>query len=141
MMKSLFPDICSDAVQASKKYYMDLFGFKVLFDIGWYVQLCSPSDENLQIAFVDRNHESVPQWYRNKASGFFVTVEVDNTDKIYHRARQLGIEIRKEICNEVWGQRHFFAVDPNGLLVDVFHMIDADSEFLKEHGLCETETV
>ncbi|MGD8941478.1 MAG: VOC family protein [Gammaproteobacteria bacterium] len=140
-MKSLFPDICSDAVQKSKKFYVDLFGFNVLFDIGWYVQLCSPSDENLQIAFVDRNHTSVPEGYRKNANGFFVTVEVDNADEIYQRAKQLDIEIQKEICNEAWGQRHFFAVDPNGLLVDVYHMIDADPEFLKQHGLLEAETI
>jgi catechol 2,3-dioxygenase-like lactoylglutathione lyase family enzyme len=136
-MKSLFPDICSDALEASKKFYVDLFSFNVLFDIGWYVQLCSPSDEHLQIAFVDRNHASVPEWYRQRANGIFITVEVSDADEIYRRAQQMGIEIRKEICNEVWGQRHFFAVDPNGLLVDVFHMIDADPEFLIEHGLCE----
>lgn len=139
-MKSLFPDICSDNLPASKEFYIDLFGFHVLFDIGWYVQLCSPTDENLQLAFVDRNNASVPESYREKPAGFFVTVEVEDTDKIYQRAQQLGVEIRKPICTEIWGQRHFFAVDPNGLLVDVFHMVEADPEFLKEHGLLETAT-
>jgi len=134
-MKSLFPDICSDNLQASKQFYVDLFNFKVLFDLGWYVQLCSPSDENLQIAFVDRNHSSVPEGFRDKPSGVFVTVEVDSADEVYQRAQQLGLEIHQEICSEVWGQRHFFMVDPNGLLVDVYHMIEADPAFLKEHGL------
>lgn len=137
-MKSLFPDICSDNLPASKKFYVDLFGFNVLIDIGWYVQLSSPTDENLQLAFVDRNHASVPASYRHRPSGFFVTVEVADTDKVYQRAQQLGIEIHKPICTETWGQRHFFAVDPNGLLVDVFHMVEADPQFLKEQGLLET---
>lgn len=136
-MKSLFPDISSDALQESKIFFVDLFNFKVLFDIGWYIQLCSPNDENLQIAFVDRNHTSVPDWYRKKAAGVFITVEVENADVIYERAKQMDIKVSKEICNEEWGQRHFFVVDPNGLLVDVFHMIDADPDFLKQHGLWE----
>jgi len=139
MMKSLFPDICSDDVKASKQFYVDLFDFKVLFDIGWYVQLCSPNDENLQIAFVDRNHSSVPEGYRNRPGGVFVTVEVDDADEVYQRARELDIDIQQEIQSEVWGQRHFFAVDPNGLLIDVYHMVEADPAFLAEHGLAGPE--
>ena len=137
-MKSLFPDICSDALQESKQFYVDLFGFNVLFDIGWYVQLCSPSDENLQIAFVDRNHASVPEGYRKNATGVFITVEVKNADKVYEQAQQMDVDIQKEICSEVWGQRHFFVSDPNGLLVDVFHMIDPDPAFLKESELYDS---
>ncbi len=134
-MKSLFPDICSDALQESKKFYTELFDFNVLFDIGWYIQLCSPHDANLQIAFVDRQHSSVPKWYQQKPNGVFITVEVSDSDDSYRRAQQRGFEIKKEICSEPWGQRHFFTIDPNGLLVDVFHMVEADPEFLKAHGL------
>lgn len=137
-MKSLFPDICTDALLESKIFYTKLFGFKVLFDLDWYVQLCSPDDENLQIAFVAKDHSSVPVEYRKPPSGVFITVEVDNVDNIYKKAIDLDLTITKEICDEEWGQRHFFVVDPSGLPVDVFQVIAASPEFLKEHGLYET---
>ena len=45
-MNSLFPDICSDAIEESKEFYTSLLGFKTVFSIDWYVQLQSPTDAN-----------------------------------------------------------------------------------------------
>ena len=136
-MKSLFPDICSDALPASKIFYIDLFGFEVLYDLGWYIQLCSRNDKNLQIAFVERKHNSVPPLSREATSGVIITIEVEDADQVYRRALESGYDIFQEICDEAWGQRHFFLKDPNGLLVDIFHMIEPDPDFLNEHHMLE----
>lgn len=134
-MKSLFPDICCDNLPKAKRFYMDLLGFTELVDIGWYVQLCSPLDENTQIAFVKRSHDSVPADYQATPKGVVITVEVEDADEIYKKATSSNITLVKEITSEVWGQRHFMACDPNGLLLDVYHMIEPDANFLKEYGL------
>ena len=49
----------------------------------------------------------------------------------------LGAEIVYPLRDEVWGQRHFMAKDPNGLLVDVVQLIPPAPEFLREHGLAD----
>lgn len=134
-MKSLFPDICSDDLQKSKNFYIDLLEFKELIDIGWYVQLCSQHDENLQIAFVERSHDSVPPEYQAAPQGVVVTVEVEDADVVYKKAKSHGVSLVKNLKNEIWGQRHFMARDPNGLLLDVYHMVEPDPGFLAEHGL------
>jgi len=136
-MKSLFPDICSDALQASRDFYVSLLGFSTVFEIDWYIQLQSPHDENLQIAFVKRDHPSVPERFRQTPQGVVVTVELEQVEPYYEKAQELGLEIIQELRDEVWGQRHFMTVDPNGLLVDVAQMILPAPEFMKKHGLMQ----
>lgn len=134
-MHSLFPDICSDDVAASRDFYVTLFGFRVAFEIAWYVQLQSPADPNLQLAFVQRGHDSVPAGFGGAPRGVLVTVETKDAGAVYERARALGVEIAYPLRDEAWGQRHFMAKDPNGLLVDVVQLIPATRAFLDEHGL------
>jgi len=134
-MKSLFPDICSTNLQASKEFYLSLLNFKVVFEIDWYIQLQSPTDENLQIAFVQQNHNSVPKSYQKSPQGVVITVETDNVDLVYDKANNLQLPLALELRDEEWGQRHFMCVDPNGLLVDIVTMIEPTVQFLNEHGL------
>lgn len=134
-MNSLFPDVCSDAIAESKEFYTSLLGLKTVFAIDWYVQLQSPTDANLQIAFVRRDHDSVPAEFREPPRGVIITVETDHVDALYERARRLGCEIVLGLRDEVWGQRHFMVRDPNGLLVDLVQMIEPTRDFLEAHGL------
>jgi len=134
-MRSLFPDICTDDVAASRDFYVALFGFRVAFEIAWYVQLQSPVDANLQLAFVARGHASVPAGFGEAPRGVLVTIETEDVDALHERARGLGVEIVYPLRDEAWGQRHFMAKDPNGLLVDVVQLIPPAPEFLREHGI------
>jgi len=135
-MRSLVPDICTDDVAASRDFYVALFGFRVAFEIEWYVQLQSPADPHLQLAFVRRGHDSVPAGFGEAAPrGVLVTVETEDVDAVHARARELRVEVVYALRDEAWGQRHFMAKDPNGLLVDVVQLIPPAPEFLREHGL------
>lgn len=134
-MNSLFPDICSNAIEESKEFYVSLLGFKPVFAIDWYVQLQSPTDKNVQIAFVRPDHESVPAGFQHSPRGVIVTVEMDDVDTLYKRARHLHCEIVLELRDEAWGQRHFMVRDPNGLLLDLVQMIAPKQEFLEAYGL------
>ena len=136
-MNSLFPDICSNAIEESKEFYVSLLGFEPVFAIDWYVQLRSPTDKNLQIAFVRQDHASVPAGFRHSPRGVIVTVEMDDVDAVYQTARRLRCEIVLELRDEVWGQRHFMVRDPNGLLLDLVQMIEPTREFLETHGLAK----
>lgn len=126
-MNSLFPDICSDDVAACKRFYQALFDFETVADLGWYVQLRSRRDPNLQIAFVERSHESVPAGFREQPRGVLVTIEADDVAPLAQRALELGLSHVLHLCDEQWGQRHFIVRDPNGLAVDVVQYIGAPS--------------
>ena len=122
-MNSLFPDICSDDLARSRDFYRDLLGFEVVFENSWYVQLHHAKQPAAQIAFVRRDHDSVPNAWQARPQGVLVTVELDDVHACHARARALGIEPVYALVSEVWGQRHFMVEDPNGLLVDVVQLI------------------
>ena len=134
-MNSLFPDICTEHVQACVDFYVTFLGFQPVFQASWYAQLAAPNNPAAQIAFVQQGHDSVPAGHGLAPRGVLVTVEVDDVDALHARARELGLEIVYELRSEVWGQRHFMVLDPNGLLVDVVQLIPATPEFLQAHGL------
>jgi len=131
-MKSLFPVICSSKLAESKTFYESLLGLTTAFEIDWYIQMLSPTDANLQIAFVARDHESVPSEYSLKPQGIIVTIEMDDVEPVYQRAQSCKLPIVLALKDEPWGQRHFMTRDPNDLLVDLVQMIEPSKEF-KEH--------
>ena len=48
-----------------------------------------------------------------------VSIEVDNLDAVYQRAREAGAEIVYPLTEEEWGLRRFFVRDPNGAVLNV----------------------
>jgi catechol 2,3-dioxygenase-like lactoylglutathione lyase family enzyme len=126
-MNSLFPDVCSDDPKASRDFYAALFGFETVFENAWYVQMHLPERPAVQIAFVQREHDSVPAPWRVRPQGVLVTVELDDVDACHARACALGLAIVYPLVREVWGQRHFMVADPNGLLVDVVQLVPAEA--------------
>jgi len=115
----ILTNICSDDLQKSKKFYIDLLGFDVKFDSDWYVQLCSPDNSEIEYGIVKRDHELVPREYQNKPNGMYVTFVVPDVDVTYKKALEMGIPILQEPRNEFYGQRRFLSQDPDGCLIDV----------------------
>jgi catechol 2,3-dioxygenase-like lactoylglutathione lyase family enzyme len=136
-MNALFPDVLSSRLRESRDFHVALLGMEVVFDGDWYVLLRDPRRPRLQLAFVADGHDSVPASFRGPARGLLVTAEVDDVDAVRARAREMGAEIAQELRDEEFGQRHFMAVDPNGLLVDVYTPIPFSPAFVKAHGLTE----
>jgi catechol 2,3-dioxygenase-like lactoylglutathione lyase family enzyme len=132
-VNALFPDIQSARLPESRDFYTGLLGMEVVFDGDWYMLLRDPRRPRLQIAFVADGHETVPAPFHGSARGVLITVEVDDVDAVHDRAVSLGIELAEELRDEEFGQRHFMAVDPNGLLVDVYQPIPFSPAFLEAH--------
>jgi uncharacterized glyoxalase superfamily protein PhnB len=49
----------------------------------------------------------------------YLTIEVDDVDKIYSELKKKGISIKIELRNEPWGDRHFAIEDPNDVNIDI----------------------
>jgi len=115
----ILTNICSTDLQKSKDFYVSLLGFKVKYDSDWYVQLCSPEDSEIEYGIIQKDHELVPEEYRNSPTGMYVTFVVADVDATYKTALEMGIPIIQEPRNEFYGQRRFLAKDPNGCLIDI----------------------
>jgi predicted enzyme related to lactoylglutathione lyase len=117
----IVPNVSSEAFAASRDFYAAMFDLEVSVELDdWYLQLMPASDPRLNIGFVKPDSDLFNGRDRPTGpSGVVLTVHVDDVDEAYDRAERLGVEVLGEIRNEEHGQRHFVAVDPNGLLVNV----------------------
>jgi catechol 2,3-dioxygenase-like lactoylglutathione lyase family enzyme len=115
----ILTNICTDDLQKSKDFYVELLGFKVKYDSDWYIQLCLPDDCEIEYGLIKRNHELVPKEYQNFPTGMYVTFVVKDVDLSYKKALDMELLIIQEPRNEFYGQRRFLLKDPSGCLVDI----------------------
>jgi catechol 2,3-dioxygenase-like lactoylglutathione lyase family enzyme len=135
-MRNIYAVICSDRLAESRDFYVRLLDLKPVFeDPEFYVLLQSPANADVQLAFVHRTHDSVPAAFQQSPRGVLITIEVPSADAVHARAHALGLPIVQELRDEEFGQRHFMAVDPNGLLVDVVQVIPFAPAFAQRYGL------
>jgi catechol 2,3-dioxygenase-like lactoylglutathione lyase family enzyme len=116
--------ITTEKVVESRDFYVKHFGFKVVFDNGWYTHLRNESN-GMEIAFLQPNHPTQDAVFQAayNGSGLWLALEVDDVDSEYERLRsELPIEVH--IKNEPWGERHFAVLDPNGIGVNVMKMMN-----------------
>lgn len=129
-----YPVLLVDDVAASAAFYQSHFGFKSLFTSDWYIHLQQADHPNVNLAFVSRTHETVPEGSRKSAAGMLINFEVDNPDEIYDRLRAAGVPILRTLRDEDFGQRHFIVTDPNGVMIDVIKPIPPSAEYAAQYA-------
>jgi catechol 2,3-dioxygenase-like lactoylglutathione lyase family enzyme len=140
-LKSLFPVIITSRLVDARAFYVEHFGFRVVFEADWYVQLHGFRGEGvppMELAFMLPNVESQPALLHAAFSGAGVVLsfDVDDVGAIHERLMRAGAlkESVVTLRDEVWGQRHFLFKDPAGTLVDVFQMIPPSGEFASAYS-------
>ncbi len=117
----LLPNICTDRIAETRDFYVGLLGFVVGFEHhGWYIQLSSPTNPQLQIGIVRRNHEFTPKAFQQPAQGVIISVQVEDVDAAHAVALKRGFSVAHEMREESFGMRRFMVADRNGLLVNIF---------------------
>jgi len=129
MITGIFPTLCATDVAATREFYVEVFGFGVVFDSGWYVQLEAPDGSNHQIGIVERDHPTVPAKFRKDPAGVILSIEVDDVDAVHERLTATGGAIALSLRDEDFGQRHFMTIDPSGTLVDVITPIPPSDDY------------
>lgn len=130
MIERVFPDIVTDSVEASVRFYETLFEVSRRFDLGWYAEIRMGE---ARLAFVTRGHPTIPAVAGTATTaGVLVSVVVADVDSVHDRAVAGGLEIVHPLRDEASGQRHFMTLDPNGLVVDVITEIAPSREFVRQ---------
>lgn len=80
-------------------------------DQGWIATLASDATARVQVSIASEGGSGTPV---PDAS-----IEVDDVDEVYRRAKELGHKIEYELTNEPWGVRRFYVNDPAGKLLNV----------------------
>lgn len=110
-VKRIVPNFLFSDPQGAKDFYREIFSLDVVMDCGWIVTFASDATARPQISIASQGGSGteVPS----------VSIEVDNVDKVYEKARQFGADIVYEMTNEDWGVRRFYVRDPSGMILNV----------------------
>jgi len=112
--------IITEKLQETKKFYTEVLDFGVRFENEFYLLLHTPN-HSAEISFLLPNHPSQKPIFQSAFSGegVYLTIEVEDVDEVYKQLTDKGVKIEIDIRDEVWGDRHFAIVDPNGIGIDI----------------------
>ena len=98
-------------VAGLRQFYQMLFDLDVVMDLGWIVTLSSGASMAVQLSLASEGGSgaAVPD----------LSIEVDDIDAVYGRAKAQEIPIVYHLTDEPWGVRRFFLRDPSGKLLNV----------------------
>jgi catechol 2,3-dioxygenase-like lactoylglutathione lyase family enzyme len=114
--------IITSKLAESKAFYIQHLGFGVTFENEFYLLLHTPNHE-AEISFLLPDHPSQDSLFHKpfQGQGIYLTIEVDDVDKMYEDLSKHNIPIKIELRDEPWGDRHFAIEDPNGVSIDIVH--------------------
>ena len=127
---SLYPLIQVTDVEATAQFYEKHLGFVRIFGSDWYAQLRSTADHPFEIALIVHDHDTIPEPGRGPTKAMILSLYVEDAAAEHDRFVAAGVPIAQPLCDEVFGQRHFIATDPNGLYLDIITAIEPDPAWL-----------
>ena len=127
---SFYPLIQVPDVEATARFYETHLGFVRTFGLDWYVQLRASSEHPFELAVIAQDHDSIPSASQGSTRHLILSFYVDDAAAEEQRLAAAGVPIAQPLRDEVFGQRHFIAADPNGILIDIITPIDPDPEWL-----------
>ncbi|MQW67912.1 glyoxalase [Sinorhizobium medicae] len=101
----------SDLLEADR-FYRALLGLEIVMNHGWIVTYAADGSSAMpQVSFATEGGSGTPVPA--------LSIEVDDVDEAYRRAKAAGTEIVYDITDEDCGVRRFFLRDPFGNIVNV----------------------
>lgn len=112
--------IITDKFSETKTFYSETLGFGVSFENEFYLLMNTPNHQ-AELSFLKPNHPTQKPIFQSSfgGEGVYLTIEVEDVDKMYREIKNKGIKIEIEIRDEAWGDRHFAILDPNGIGIDI----------------------
>lgn len=109
-VRRIKPNILSERFDESREFYNDVIGLDGRDGLDWVLFFGTDQREvQLSVMKLDVKAHVHPE----------VSIEVDDVDEVYERARAAGTEIVYPLTDEEWGLRRFFVRDPNGVIINV----------------------
>lgn len=106
------PNLHATDPGAAEAFCADVLGLEKVMDQGWIATFAAPGNPVAQLSFLSQD-ATAPVVAD-------VSVEVDDVDGAYEKARADGYEIVHPLTDEPWGVRRFFVREPaSGKVVNV----------------------
>lgn len=127
--------LCADVAQA-RDFYVKHLDLEINADLGWFVglQQRGKSRDVFELSLCEAGHKSLPAQMSQPTSGLVFAIDVGDVSRFLTNLQVANVAILSEVVDEPWGQRHFFAAAPDGVILDIFEPIPPDMDWLKQNG-------
>jgi|SRR5699024_6667873 len=105
------PNISSASPKDSVGFYKDFLGFNVAMDMDWIITFASENNSTAQISVIKPEVTDAPHPD--------ISIEVEDVDKMYAKAKENNIAIVYPLTDEPWGVRRFFVKDPSSKMINI----------------------
>lgn len=112
--------IITKKLAETKAFYTEVLGFGITFENEFYLLMHTPGGTS-ELSFLLPDHPSQQSLFQPAfaGQGVYLTIEVEDVDKLYEEIKKKNVEIKIDIRDEPWGDRHFAIQDPNGVGIDL----------------------
>ena len=124
----LSPCVVVRDAQVTTQFYHKHFGARITFDCGWYVNLAFECGATMQLM--------QPQSPEQKEFSGGLTLNLAlgslaEVDAAHERLSSAGLTMVMPLEDHPWGDRGFAALDPNGVVLYLYHETAPAEEFRK----------
>ncbi len=123
--QKISPTISIEHPEASRDFYIKYFNAKVKFDCGWYINVVIG---DCDLCFMQPQSSDQPLF---NGKGLMYNFEIEELDKEHNRLLSLGLTAVVPLEDHPWGDRGFGVVDPNGIILYFYKVIEPTEEFKK----------
>jgi catechol 2,3-dioxygenase-like lactoylglutathione lyase family enzyme len=123
----------AEDVAAVRSFYVEVLGFAVALDIGWFTSLRHEGHDDLEVCVVHRDHALGPD-LAGPVRGVVLAFLVDDVDAEHARLVDLGVPVDVAPRDEPWGQRRLLVRDPAGTGIELVQVTAPDPEWLAAHA-------
>ena len=114
-IRRAMPFIKTDQPAEARSFYEGFLGFRVAMSEDGMLMLASTSTPTTQLIIAWESPTAVDP----ELLAVDVSIEVADVDAAHSQARADGYEIVRDLRDEPWGIRRFFARDPAGLTINI----------------------
>jgi predicted enzyme related to lactoylglutathione lyase len=112
----IVPDFSAREPQEIAAFYRDLLDLDIAMDMGWIITLQSDATTQPQLTIGNQGGSDQPMPS--------ISVEVDDVDEVYRRAKAGTHPIIYDLVDEPWAVRRFFLLDPAGRTINILQHIE-----------------
>ena len=115
-VRRIVANIAAADPERARAFYGDLLNLEVAMDLGWILTFASDATARAQVSIASEGGSGTPVPD--------LSIEVDDVDAVYRRAKTAGHEITYDIADEPWGVRRFYVRDPFGRTLNILSHSD-----------------
>ena len=121
--RKLFPLFITPKLAETRAFYVGKLGWTATYDVPGYLQVRRDAPDSPEIAFMTPDAAPGPGELPSfPGAGVHVSVPVVDADRHYLSAREQGLQPQAEPALKPWGWRSYTVADPNGVMLDFFHV-------------------